>query len=73
MGALAKWKGQALDVDHDPGPRWLGTADGLGDGEVMLEAMDVRSGALLISESLRADSTELVGQQIRRLVAACAG
>lgn len=42
-------------------------------GEVVLEAMDVGSGDLIISESTRVDSTELVGQLIRRLVAACEG
>lgn len=42
-------------------------------GEVMLEAMDVGSGDLIISESTRVDSTELVGQLIRRLLAACEG
>jgi hypothetical protein len=42
-------------------------------GEVTLEAMDVGSGDLIISESTRVDSTELVGQMIGRLVAACEG
>jgi hypothetical protein len=42
-------------------------------GEVALEAMEVDSGDLIISENAQVDSTELVGRLIRKLVAACEG
>lgn len=42
-------------------------------GEVAIEAMNVESGELIISENAQVDSTELVGQLIRKLVAACEG